>query len=77
MDYDSNNIVPTISDQEATPTMAQVPMMPTVVPISVSPGEKPEKFNGLNFKRGQHKKLFYLTTLNLASFLTKDAPKLK
>ena len=52
-------------------------MMPTIVPISVSPREKPEKFNGLNFKKWQHKMLFYLTTLNLARFLTKDAPKLK
>nr|CAN76029.1 hypothetical protein VITISV_016069 [Vitis vinifera] len=36
--------------------------MPTAVPISVSPGEKPEKFSGLNFKRWQQKMLFYLTT---------------
>ncbi|RVW48063.1 hypothetical protein CK203_073479 [Vitis vinifera] len=58
------------------PTVAQVPAMPTAVPISVSPGEK-EKFSGLNFKRWQQKMLFYLTTLNLARFLTEDAPKLK
>ncbi|CAH9125353.1 unnamed protein product [Cuscuta epithymum] len=36
--------------------------------------EKPEKFNGLNFKRWQQKMLFYLTTLGLARFLTEDAP---
>ena len=46
----------------------------TVVPIHHS--EKPKKFNGLNFKRWQQKTLFYLTTLNLARFLTKEPPKL-
>ncbi|KAL5547452.1 hypothetical protein UlMin_002683 [Ulmus minor] len=40
-------------------------------------GEKPKKFSGLNFKRWQQKMLFYLTTLNLARFLTKNAPVLK
>jgi hypothetical protein len=39
-------------------------------------GEKPEKFNGLNFKRSQQKILFYLTTLNLAKFLTEKVLKL-
>ena len=52
-------------------------MMPTVMPIYVSLGEKPEKFNGQNFKRWQQKMLFYLTTLNLVRFLTEDAPILK
>ena len=61
----------------ATPTVTQAPVMPTTVPISVSPVEKLEKFNGLNFKRWQQKMLFYLSTLNLARFLTKEAPKLK
>ena len=47
-----------------------------VVPIHthVSHGEKPEKFNGNDFKRWQQKMLFYLTTLNLAKFLREDAP---
>ncbi|KAL6312007.1 hypothetical protein AAG906_017660 [Vitis piasezkii] len=56
--------------------MAQVPPMLIFVPICLT-GEKPEKFSGLNFKRWQQKMLFYLTTLNLARFLTEDAPKLK
>ena len=47
------------------------------VSVSVSLGEKPEKFNGLNFKRWQQNMIFYLTTLNLARFLTEDAPQLK
>ena len=61
----------------ATPIVARVPVMPTAMPIYVSPREKPEKFNGQNFKRWQQKMLFYLTTLNLVRFLTKDAPMLK
>ncbi|KAL2541186.1 glutaredoxin-related [Abeliophyllum distichum] len=44
---------------------------------AVNHGEKPKKFNGLNFKRWQQKILFYLITLNLARFLTEDALKLK
>ena len=44
------------------------------VPTHVSHGEKPEKFNGNDFKRWQQKMLFYLTTLNLAKFLREDAP---
>ncbi|WJZ99453.1 hypothetical protein VitviT2T_017897 [Vitis vinifera] len=77
MTTESDNIVVTELAPVATPTVAQVPAMPTAVPISVSPGEKPEKFSRLNFKRWQQKMLFYLTTLNLARFLTEDAPKLK
>ncbi|RVX15562.1 hypothetical protein VitviT2T_002285 [Vitis vinifera] len=77
MTTESDNVVVTELAPVATLTVAQVPAMPTVVPISVSPGEKPEKFSGLNFKRWQQKMLFYLTTLNLARFLTEDAPKLK
>ena len=61
----------------AIPIVGQAPMRPTDVHISTSLREKLEKFNGLNFKRWQHKMLFYLTTLNLTSFLTEDAPKFK
>ena len=39
-------------------------------------GEKPERFNGTDFKKLQQKMLFYLTTLNLARFLNEDGPKL-
>ena len=73
IDFDSNNVVPAASAQVATPIEAQVPVMP----ISVSHGEKLENFNGLNFNNWQQKMLLYLTTLNLARFLTEDAPKLK
>ncbi|XP_073137178.1 uncharacterized protein [Henckelia pumila] len=47
------------------------------VPVPNSHGEKPEKFTVADFKRWQQKILFYLTTLNLARFLSDDAPKLK
>ena len=50
---------------------------PASVGNPVNHGERPEKFNGQNFKRWQQKMLFYLTTLNLARFLTEDAPKPK
>ena len=77
MDSGSDTIVPTASAHVATLKVAQAPMLPTIVLISISLGEKPKKFNGLNFKRWQQKMLFYLTTLNLMRFLTKEAPKLK
>lgn len=54
-----------------TSSEGRIPLPPSVVH-----GEKPEKFAGTNFKRWQQKMLFYLTTLNLAKFLTEDEPKL-
>ncbi|XP_075655079.1 uncharacterized protein LOC142625279 [Castanea sativa] len=45
--------------------------------VPVNHEEKPQKFNGIEFKRWQQKMLFYLTTLNLAKFLYGNAPKLK
>ena len=50
---------------------------PTSVVIPVNHAERPEIFNGQNFKRWQQKMFFYLTTLNLGRFLTEDAPKPK
>ncbi|XP_076894669.1 uncharacterized protein LOC143547036 [Bidens hawaiensis] len=37
--------------------------------------EKPEKFTGVNFIQWQQKMFFYLTTLNLARFLTETIPQ--
>lgn len=48
---------------------------PTTGHIVNVDGEKSKKFNDLNFKRWQQK-CYYLTTLNLARFLTETAPKL-
>ncbi|XXG62385.1 hypothetical protein AAC387_Pa05g0753 [Persea americana] len=45
--------------------------------VMVNHGEKLEKFNGTEFKRWQHKMLFYLTTLNLARFLHEEVHALK
>ena len=61
---------------DSTPTVVPPPA-PVMAPMTVSHGEKPEKFNGTEFKRWQQKMLFYLTTLNLARFLQEDAPALK
>jgi len=36
--------------------------------------EKPQQFNGEDFKRWQQKMVFYLTTLNLAHILKEDCP---
>ena len=46
-----------------------------MVLVIVNHGEKPKKFNRLNFKRWQQK-MFYLTTLNLVRFLSEKTPKL-
>lgn len=53
-------------------TMAQNSPILTAVPSDhVKHREKSEKFNCVHFKRWQ--KMFYLTTLNLARFLNKEA----
>ncbi|KAK3012705.1 hypothetical protein RJ639_009861 [Escallonia herrerae] len=61
------------------PSGGTVYATPYVAPAhgSVGLGERPEKFNGKDFKRWQQKMLFYLTTLNLARFLQEDAPDLR
>ena len=78
MTYKSNNTdVPESSQVAAPNVVAQAPMVHTFGPVFVSPGEKPNKFSGLNFKRWRQRMLFYLTTLDPARFLTEDALKLK
>ncbi|RVW83338.1 Retrovirus-related Pol polyprotein from transposon TNT 1-94 [Vitis vinifera] len=54
--------------------MASSSNVPT---MNLTHGEKPEKFNGNEFKRWQQKMLFYLTTLNLARFLHEECPILE
>ncbi|XP_076952202.1 uncharacterized protein LOC143625858 [Bidens hawaiensis] len=52
-------------------------MVSQVVANAVSyHAEKPKKFSGSHFKMWQQKMLFYLTTLNLARFLTESPPQL-
>ena len=44
--------------------------------VSKNPSdEKPNKFNGTDFKIWQQKMLFYLTTMNLANIIREDVPK--
>jgi len=67
--------VPPVNTNNASSSVpARVLSIPTVQTFPVNHGEKPEKFNGVDFKRWQQKMLFYLTTLNLARFLKEDAP---
>ena len=53
-------------------------MASPLTPVNSIPnhGEKPERFNGTDFKRWQQKMLFYLTILNLARLFNEDGPKL-
>ncbi|GJT80802.1 hypothetical protein Tco_1055144, partial [Tanacetum coccineum] len=55
-----------------TSTVNGTPLANTVV----NHAEKPENFSGLHFKRWKQKIFFYLTTLNLAWFLTESAPQI-
>ena len=69
-----------VSVAPAAPVAPVVPMAPIVhvtPTVLVSQAEKPEKFNGIDFKRWQQKMLFYLTTLHLARYLYEEAPKQK
>lgn len=54
-------------------TTVNVPGAPVTNTVA-NHAEKPEKFNGQNFKRWQQKMFFYLTTLNLARFLKENPP---
>ncbi|GJW68865.1 hypothetical protein Tco_0123289 [Tanacetum coccineum] len=61
----------------AIDTNVTAPVNVTGAPVTTTVAnhaEKPEKFNGHNFKRWQQKIFFYLTTLNLARFLNEIAP---
>ncbi|KAL8458019.1 hypothetical protein ACS0TY_034952 [Phlomoides rotata] len=59
---------PFASASSGMPYVAQTaPMRPMTVH-----SEKPDKFTGTNFKRWQQKMMFYLTTLQLTSFLKED-----
>ncbi|GJY34361.1 retrovirus-related pol polyprotein from transposon TNT 1-94 [Tanacetum coccineum] len=63
-----------------TPTPAATVVIPTGAPATntvANHAEKPEKFNGQNFKRWQQKMFFYLTTLGLARFLKETMPQVE
>lgn len=42
----------------------------------MAPAENPKKISGIDFKCWQQKMFFYLTTLYLQKFISKDAPDL-
>ncbi|GKA38761.1 hypothetical protein Tco_0731312 [Tanacetum coccineum] len=63
-----------------TPPHATTVVIPTGAPATntvANHAERPEKFNGQNFKRWQQKMFFYLTTLNLVRFLKETAPQVE
>ncbi|GJW64041.1 pol polyprotein [Tanacetum coccineum] len=63
-----------------TPPTATTVVNTTGAPVAnavANHAEKPEKFNGQNFKRWQQKMFFYLTTLGLARFLKETAPQVE
>ncbi|GJX45308.1 retrovirus-related pol polyprotein from transposon TNT 1-94, partial [Tanacetum coccineum] len=63
-----------------TPPRATTIVIPTGAPATntvANHAERPEKFNGQNFKRWQQKMFFYLTTLGLARFLKETAPQVE
>ncbi|KAK4395521.1 hypothetical protein Sango_1706400 [Sesamum angolense] len=49
-------------------------VQPHVAQPIAAQGERPKKFSGNGFKRWHQKMLFYLTTLNLARFLSEEVP---
>ncbi|GJU43447.1 hypothetical protein Tco_1200713 [Tanacetum coccineum] len=61
-----------------TPPPATTVVNTTGAPVTntvANHAERPEKFNGQNFKRWQQKMFFYLTTLGLARFLKETVPQ--
>ncbi|KAL8148433.1 hypothetical protein AgCh_005703 [Apium graveolens] len=56
-----------------THTVPAAPVMPTV---PTAHAEKPEKFNGMNFKHWQQKMQLHLTMLHLDRFLKEEVPLL-
>ncbi|GJZ12966.1 hypothetical protein Tco_0548196 [Tanacetum coccineum] len=76
-----DSLKPRLSFFEADPktnTIVTTPVNVTGAPVTntvANHAEKPEKFNGQNFKRWQQKMFFYLGTLNLAWFLNETAPQ--
>ncbi|XP_022888977.1 uncharacterized protein LOC111404396 [Olea europaea var. sylvestris] len=71
-------VIPPVMNTTTTNVIPPVVGAPTIVHSnSVSHGEKPEKFVGVDFKRWQQKMLFYLTTLNLVKFLNEDPPAIQ
>ncbi|KAL8089042.1 hypothetical protein AgCh_038706 [Apium graveolens] len=77
-------IIPAVPTGVHTPEVqTHIPSVPPVVPaapvmptVPATHAEKPEKFNGTNFKHWQQKMHFYLTTLHMDRFLKEEPPLL-
>ncbi|GKD77086.1 hypothetical protein Tco_1339707 [Tanacetum coccineum] len=68
-----------MTNTQTTPHATTV-VIPTGAPATntvANHAERPEKFNGQNFKRWQQKMFFYLTTLGLARFLKETVPQVE
>ncbi|KAL7617474.1 hypothetical protein Lser_V15G03166 [Lactuca serriola] len=65
----------TSANNRAT-TPATNELVPPLAYNMLVPEQKPEKFNGLDFKGWQQDMIGYLKALNLVGFLTKDPPEL-
>ena len=68
---------PVVPVAPVAPVVSVAPTVHVTPIVPVSQAEKLEKFSGTDFKRWQQKMLFYLTTLHLARYLYKEAPKQK
>ncbi|GJQ95331.1 putative reverse transcriptase domain-containing protein [Tanacetum coccineum] len=68
-----------MTNTQTTPHATTV-VIPTGAPTTntmANHAERPEKFNGQNFKMWQQKMFFYLTTLGLARFLKETVPQVE
>ena len=77
MSTDNTEITPVNPPTNPAVTVSPVPTPIGTTTVPISHGEKPEKFNGTEFKRWQQKMLFYLTTLHLARYIREEVPKPK
>ena len=67
---------PVVTAVHTAPVVPVAPFAPAMPHVSTAHAERPEKFNGTNFKQWQQKMLFYLTTLNLSRYLREETPML-
>ena len=69
-------VVPVAHTALVVPAAHTAHVAPTFRTVPGAQAEKPDKFNGSNFKRWKQKMLFYLTTLNLDRYLKEEVPLL-
>ncbi|GJV22577.1 pol polyprotein [Tanacetum coccineum] len=79
-EIDGESVLREAMTNTQTPPHATTVVIPTGAPATntvANHAERPEKFNGQNFKRWQQKMFFYLTTLGLARFLKETVPQVE